>query len=190
MKKILLLIFVIFFIPLCAEAKTIRALSLKPFSTAIPSSTFAVQIIQKETITKGTVLEPGTIILGIVLKVNSPKIGKQNGSFEFIPTEFIEKGVSQKIENPLITAKVMGYSPINPSQMTISVIKKIANFFLRGAITALDFIDGAMEAQEGQRFKSGVIKAYKNSFLSYIEPGNELNIKRGDILILKIKTTR
>lgn len=179
-----------FFIQLCVEAKTLRVLSLEPFSTAIPSSTFAVQVIQKETLAKGIILEQGTIIFGVVLKINSPTIGKRNGSFEFVPTEIIEKGVLRKLETPVISAKVMGYSPIHPSELTINITKKVANFFLRGAITALDFINGAMEAPEGQRFKTGVLNAYKNSFFSYIEPGKELNVKRGDIIILKIKTIR
>lgn len=190
MKKILLLIFIIFFLTLNAEAKTLKVISLKHFSTEYPAPTFAVQTTQKEIIDKGIILEEGTIISGIVLRIVPPKRGKQNGYFEFIPTEITYRGVTQKIEHSIEVAKVLGYYPIDPKDLTFDVAKKTANFFLKGAISAIEFADGAIKAENGQRIKSGATKVYKNSFLSYIEPGKELNINRGDMLILKIKTIR
>lgn len=189
MKKILLVVFIMFFLTLNVEAKTLKVISLKSFSTEFPATTFEVQTIQKENI-RDVILEQGTIISGIVLRVKSPKIGKQNGYFEFIPTEITYRGVTQKIDHPICIAKVLGYNPVNPKELTFNVARKVANFFLKGAISAVEFADGAIKAENGQRIKSGAIKVYKDSFLSYIEPGKELNINKGDIIILKIKTIR
>lgn len=190
MRKILLLIFILCFFSLNVEAKTFKVISLKTFSTEMPSPTFAVQTIQKEILTSNFVLPKGTIIFGIVLKVNSPTIGKRNGTFEFIPTETIYKGVATKINHPTMVAEVVGYNSIGKRQIAFDTAKKTANFFLRGAISVFEFADGAINAQDGQRIRTGVKKAYNDSFLSYIEPGKELHVRRGDIIILKIKTTR
>lgn len=190
MKKFLLIIFTLLFLSCSVEAKTLRVLSLKSFSTQMPSPTFAVQTVQRECLTQGVVLESGTIISGIVLKVEPPKRGKRNSYFEFIPTETTYRGKTQKLKHSVIVAQVLGYNPVKPRELAFGITRKVANFFLKGAISALEFADGAIEAQDGQRIKSGAMKAYKDSFFSYIEPGKELNIERGDILTLKIKTIR
>lgn len=187
MKKILLFIFIILFITSSAEAKTIKVISLKSFSTEFPAPTFKVQTIKKEAITEDIILEQNSIISGIVLRVESPKIGKRDSYFEFIPTKITYNGVTQEIEHPVIIVRVLGYNSINPKELTFNVARKAANFFFKGAISAIEFIDGAIEAENGQRIKSGVMKVYKDSFLSYIEAGKELNIKTGDLLTLKVK---
>lgn len=190
MKKILLILSIFILFSSGAEAKTLRVLSLKSFSTLNPSPTFSVQTVQRECLSQDLVLEPGTIISGIVLKVEPPKRGKRNSYFEFIPTQTTYKGQSEKIKHSVIVAQVVGYNPVKPTTLAFNVTRKVANFFLKGAISAIEFADGAIEAQDGQRLKSGAMKAYKDSFFSYIEPGKELNIERGDILTLKIKTIR
>lgn len=188
MKKFLLIILIMFLLASCTEAKTLKVLSLKSFSTEFPSPTFEVQTIQREIVTQDIILEQGSIISGIVLRVEPPKRGKRDSYFEFIPTEITYRRIKQKIEHPIIVAKVLGYEPIDPKELTFTVARKVANFFLKGAISAVEFADGAIKAENGQRIKSGAIRVYNNSFFSYIEPGEELNINRGDIIILKIKT--
>lgn len=189
MKKILLIVFIMFFLTLNVEAKTLKVISLKSFSTEFPATTFEVQTIQKENI-RDVILEQGTIISGIVLKVEPPKIGKRNSCFEFIPIEITYRGITKKIKHPTGIAKVLGYNPTTPKERTFSIARKAANLFLRGAISVIEFTHGAVKAQNGHRIKSGVMEAYDDSFLSYIERGKELHINKGDILILKIKTIR
>lgn len=190
MKKVLLIFFATLLLSSSAQAKTLRVLSLKPFSTAMPSPTFQVQTVQREYLTQGLILERGTIISGIVLKVEPPKRGKRNSYFEFIPTEITYMRKTKKLAHATMIAQVMGYNPVNPTAMAFNVTRKVANFFLKGVISAIEFADGAINAEDGQRLKSGAMAAYKDSFFSYIEPGTELNISRGDILTLKIKTIR
>lgn len=190
MKKILIFLFIILYFASSVQAKTIKVISLKHFSTEFPSPTFQVQTIQKETITRGFTLEAGTIISGIVLKSESPKLGSRDGYFEFIPTTITSQGATYNITHATITAKVLGYKPVDPQKLIVNIAQKTANILLKGAITGLDFAQGAIEAQDGQRIKSGTMRAYKNSFLSYIEAGDALDIKRGDLIILKIKTAR
>lgn len=190
MKKVLLLLFTTFLFSASVDAKTLRVLSLKSFSTAQPSPVFEVQTVQKEYLCQGLILEGGTIISGIVLKVQPPKRGKRNSYFEFIPTEITYRGKTEKLSHATLVAQVMGYNPVKPVDMAFYVTRKVANFFLKGAISAFEFADGAINAEDGQRLKSGAMAAYNDSFFSYIEPGKELTIQRGDILTLKIKTIR
>lgn len=188
MKRILLILLSLSLLSSSVEAKTLRVLSLKAFSTMQPSPVFEVQTVQRECLGQNFYLQPGTIISGIVLKVEPPKRGKRNGYFEFIPTEITYRGKTEKLSHTTMVAQVMGYNPVKPGSLAFNVTRKVANFFLKGAISAIEFADGAINAQDGQRLKSGAMAAYKDSFFSYIEPGKELNISRGDILTLKIKT--
>lgn len=197
MKKVLLILIILFFAS-GVQAKNLRVLSLKSFSTAQPSPTFEVQTIHKECLTQGIILEPGTIISGSVLRVEPPKVGKRNGYFEFIPTEFTYNGQCERLDHANVIARVLGYNPVKPSDLALNVTKNAASFFfksvngfIKGAITsAIDFADGAIQAQDGQRLQSGMTKAYNDSLFSYIKPGEELIISTGDILTLKIKTIR
>lgn len=187
MKKFLILFVFVVFLAQGVEAKTIKVISLKPFSTEFPSPIFKVKTVRRETLVKGVTLEAGTIISGIVLRVSPPKRGKRDSCFEFIPTEIVYKDNVYKLGNLNIVAIVMGYNPIDKKELAFAVARKTANYFLRGAVSAVQFAQGAMEAEDGQRIQAGAQKVYKDSFLVFIEPGEELYINRGDIILLKIK---
>lgn len=190
MKKFLLLIFTIFLFSTSAHAKALKAVALDDFSPQNPKAIFRVRVIETEEVKKDSFIDAGTIICGQVIAIKGPQRGKRDGYIEFIPIEITCNGVTQKIEHPVIAARVSGYKPINPKELTFNVMRKTANFFFKGAISAVEFIDGAVEAENGRRIKSGVMKVYKDSFLSYIETGKELNVKTGDILTLKFKNIR
>lgn len=190
LKKFLPLIFTIFLFSSSVQAKTLKAEALDDFLPKYPKGIFRVKILETQEIKKDSFIDAGTIICGQVIAIKGPQRGKRDGYIEFVPIEITCNGVTQKIEQPVIAARVSGYKPINPKELTFNVMRKTANFFFKGAISAVEFIDGAIEAENGQRIKSGVMKVYKDSPLSYIETGKELNVKTGDILTLKLKNIR
>lgn len=191
MKKfILVFVFVLFLLPLSSQAKTIKVVSLQHFSTKFPLEIYNVETLEKLDLGGGLVLEPGTIVAGKVVKVEKPRRGKRNASFEFTPTLISYKGVIQKIDRPYIVAQIIGYRTIDPEDVAIYVAKKATNLIFIGASSCVAFVQGAMEAEEGDRLKSGLLQTYKDTPLSFIDVGSELNIDVGDALKLKIKKIR
>lgn len=186
-RKILIVAFFILFLPLGVFAKTIKVLSLDEFSTEYPSSTYSVQTIQQEVLQDGTVIEEGTVISGHVLSVQNAKRLKRDGYFEFIPTTFMYRGEYINNIPSGIVARVVDYEPLEPQEFVLSVAKKAAGFAVKGATQGISFVEGVVKADEGERLKSGIVKVYKDSPLSYIEAGSELYVKRGDVLVLQFK---
>lgn len=172
------------------QAKTIKVESLENFSTENPSSTYSVKVVDREEFKNGKVLEAGTIISGHVVRVQGPQRGKRNGYFEFIPASATYNGVTRTAQNPIVIARVVGYSPIDPKDLAIKAVKSAAGLTVKGASQGLSFVEGVAKAEEGSRLKSGLVNVYKDSPLSFLEPGSELEVKKGDILLLKIKKLR
>lgn len=190
MKKFLsIFIIVTILLTSKAQAQTIKVSAVDNFSSANPAPIFRIKMVEDEEV-QGMLFKSGTIISGIVLRVYEPARGKRDGYFEFIPTEITYNTESIKINIPKTIARIMYYKPIDAPETACNIARKIANFFLKGAISAIEFADGAIMAENGQRIKSGANKVYNDSFFSYIEPGKELNINKGDIINLKLKTIR
>lgn len=188
MKRFLLVIvFILFTMNSGVQAKTIKVVSLEHFSTEFPSEIYNVQTLEKIKLGKELTLERGTIIAGRVVKVESPKIFSRNAYFEFIPTLISYNGVLQKIENPKYVARIVGYRSIDAERAAICGAKMATNFLTMGASMGISFIQGLTEAEEGYRFKSGIMRTYKDSPLSFVGVGSELDIEVGDALKFKLK---
>ncbi len=188
MKKICLTILFLFIFAASASAETqnIKIMALESFSTENPSKFFRAEIIEDKEFS-GELLEQGTIVEGQVTRVENPKRGKQNAYFVFLPYIVIHGEEIITADKPLAVAKVIGYSPIDTKKLVGRVFKTAANFVVKGASVGLSFIEGVAKAEDGERLQSGFVNIYNDSPLSYIEPGRELNIEPGDILILKLK---
>lgn len=190
MKKILLTIGILFCLTPTVYARTLRVESVQNFSTENPSPTYSVRVLDREEFKNGKVLEPGTVISGQVVKVQNAQRGKRNGYFEFLPSSATYNGETKTAQNPIVIAKVVGYSPMEPKDLALKAVKSAAGFAVKGASQGIAFVEGVAEAQDGNRLKSGIVNVYKDSPLSFIEVGSELNIKDGDILLLKLKKIR
>lgn len=190
MKKLLLFfIFILFSLATKVQAQTIKVSALDSFSSEHPTSVFRVKTIENTTI-QGNFFKSDTIISGIVLRVHEPTRGKRDGYFEFVPTSIYYKGKDTKICMPKTVAEIMYYKPIDPPKAALDVSLKVVNILLKGLVSAVEFTQGAMQAQDGHRIKTGAVKVYKDSFLSYIEVGKELNVRPGDIIVFKLKKIR
>lgn len=186
MKKIGLLIIILLLFTTKVNAQTIKVMAIEKFSTENPSHTYKVQTIEAEELEDGLFLEKGTVISGFVVKIYAPQRGKRDSYFEFHPTSITYNKETINISNSKIFAKVVGYKPLNPEKLVGSVAIKAANFIMLGSSQAISFTLGATQAPRGAKIKSGLDRMYKDSFVSFIEIGEELNIDVGDVLLFKI----
>lgn len=104
-----------------------------------------------------------------------------------MPTSWVNNGENEKIDLHYTVARVLGYKPIDPKDLTFTVTRKVANFFLKGAVSAAEFAHGSITAENGKRLKTGFNEVYNDSFLVFIQVGKELNIHKGDILVFKLR---
>lgn len=187
-KSFLIIILNIFLLSSSVQAKTITAEALDNFSPENPVGIFKVKTLSTQELEKGFFLDAGTIISGQIIKIQGPKRGKRDGYIELVPLLVTYRSI--EIQTPEFVAKVTEYKPVNPQELVLNTGKKAVGFVFHGATQGISFVEGAAKAEEGQRLKSGLIKVYKDSPLSYIEMGKELNVNAGDILTLKIKKIR
>lgn len=196
MKRFLLIfVGILFFAGSTVRAETFKAVSLENFSTENPSPTYKVQIIGQEESKYDAIYKEGTIISGEVIKIKDARRCKRNAYFEFVPTEITFENKTQKIGNPEVYAKVVGYYPINKGNLAERAAKGTAGIVLKGiigpvagvAMGGVSFIEGVAQNENKNRIKSGFTKVYKDSPLVYFEEGKQLNLSPGDLIVIKIK---
>lgn len=183
MKKILNFLLVIFFLSAQAIAANIKIMSLQNFSTSSPPKYYKAKIVETEMLKDGFLFEENSVICGEILEVVSPKRGKRD-AYAILSINKVMIGPHQeKLRSPYL-AKVVGYEPLNPKKVAFSLATTAAGFVVKGATQGITFIQGVAQNEEGNRLKSGVVNVYKNSPLSFIEPGEQLDVEVGDILLL------
>ena len=166
-------------------ASQLHVVSMQEFKTDKPTSEIKVQVIDNATVGKYN-FQTDTILNCKVLHIVAPKRGKRNATFFVQPISYIED--SKKID---IMEEMYGkYSKFVLSKEELkkippfTVMKKAAlmvgNFFVKGISIAYSFAEGVIKNENNNRIKSGVVNAYEESPLSYIEEGIELDIKTGD----------
>lgn len=188
MRRTTLIIFSIFcLISGRAYAKNVEAISLDVYSTLNPHSTYRVQLTESKEVVKGVYLPAGTIIIGEVINIKPPQRGKRDAYFEIIPNKIIYANEVTKIDNPTYYAKVIDYKPVKPKEVAVKAARTGAGLLVKGLTQGISFVQGATEADEGTRIKSGFQRMYEDSPLSYIEAGDEMLLQVGDMLTLKFK---
>ncbi len=190
MKRLFVLLFFVIFSCSGVQAKNIKVVALEPFSTVRPSETFAIQTLKDEYLPDDTFLPEDAMITGQIIHVEAPKRGKRNGYIKFVPQKIVYDDRTIDIKNSKLVAIITYYRPIDPEELVMTVARKTVNFMFKGVVTVAQFTLGVIENEEGNRIKSGVMNVYRDSFFVYIEVGDELNVRRGDTLIFKIKKSR
>lgn len=187
MKRFLLILaFVLFCLTSSVQAKTFKVVSLQFFSTQFPLDIYNIETLERVNLGNGTILEPGTVVAGRVIEITRPRRGKRNAYFDFMPIATRYNGETKRLNNaPLV--QINGYRKIDPEQAAIYVAKKLPNLLLMGSSLGISFVEGMMNAEEGERLKAGMTKTYKDTPLSLIDAGSHLNIEIGDTLKLKVK---
>lgn len=188
MKKLILSIFLVFVTAGASFAATaIKVISQDNYTTADPKNTFKVKTINSLVFEDGYKIENGTTITGRVVKVKNATRGKRDAYFDFYPIEFNNGNQKTKIETPKFIARVYNYEPIDKKGLVETAGKAAAGLIVSGASQGISFLQGVTSSEDGEnRVASGLKKVYKDSPLSYVEKGDELNIKKGDEIYIKV----
>lgn len=187
MKKIFYTLMVLFLTSTVTfAADSVKVISMDNYSTETPAATYSAQIQEELVFPNGEKLQVGTIIKGNVCNIKNASRGKRNAYFEFYPHEYIYEGnIIKTIESPIYKARVLKHAPLDKKGLATSAGKGAAGILVKGASQGISFIQGMLQAENGNRFSSGAKKVYKDSPFSYIEKGEEMVITEGEEMVLK-----
>lgn len=193
MKKIILLFLIIFFIKNCAYSwDTIHVRALSDFTSVNPSNTFQTQVIEEGKVFETTLFKDD--ILNLKLKeIKAPTRGKNDAKIYFNVLNYQNNFEPHEFFEPLVAK--YSKTAINKEEIKKmpkkGLIKKgagaIGDYFFKGVSYGISFADGVATNEEGNRLKSGVKQLYDDSFLSLIEYGKDIEIKKGDEFYFIIK---
>lgn len=169
-----------------AMAKNITLAALEPVSSLEPAQTYKFQIVNECKLHKNLVFEEGSTIVGEVLKVKPPKHWKKDAYIVFKPTQYIMNDNVIDLTSYNIRAKITRYEPIDIMGNTAFLVLNTVEFLVPGIFEICSFVNGYQKAEEN-KVKAGFIKIYKDSPLAYPEKGDEIDAKKWDYLLLKVK---
>ena len=176
----------------CAADK-LHVRALNDFNSIEPSEEFRVETIEGGVLNDSIVLLKGDILNCILVKTKDPTRAKRDAKAYFKIVSYEDaKGLHLISEN--LVAKY-AKSVLNKEKIKEvkpkTVVKKVggtvANFFFQGASAGISFVDGVVTNEEGNRLKSGVKQVYDDSILSYVEYGEEIEVKVGDEFYFVVK---
>ena len=163
--------------------------SLESFSFDNDKSTVKFKVIEENTFDNGIVFEKDSIVTAHVMKIVEAKRGKRNGYLVVEPVSYSipSKGnETLNINEEYWVANVVGYKPFDVKKAAFSAGLSAAGYFVKGIGQIYYFGKGIISPNEGEgRLKSGAKNVYENSPLAFIKEGEEINIQKGDILLLK-----
>ena len=192
--KIFLLICSMFLSLLMVNAAVdkIHVTMIGEFDTVNPSQTIDVRVLESN-ILGNHVVKTGDIIRCEVLTVTEPKRGKRKASFTVRPTEIISNGETTVINENLCgkyAEKIISkeeLKKVDKVKVGKKAVLSVGNHFVKGLTAGVTLAEGMIENEEGNRIESGVKKVYKESPLSYVEKGEELDLETGESFYLIFK---
>lgn len=194
MKKFITTLMIFTSTALCASAATLTGTALTNFSTEEPTHYFTVKLDQETELTKDIILPAETILSGRVVEVENGRRGKRGAYFVFTPTTYSNETGTFEFRNKNIDIKVSQYKPLDKGETAKSLATSgattVASHVLRVPLLSegVSFVKGIAKPQDASknRITNGFTQVYKDSPLSYVEKGEELNIVTGQQIKLKI----
>lgn len=175
-----------------AATDKIHVTMVGEFDTVNPSQTIDVRVLESNTL-GNHVVKTGDIIRCDVLTVTDPKRGKRKASFTVRPMEIISNGETTVISENLCgkyAEKIISkeeLKKIDKVKAGKKAVLTVGNHFVKGLTAGVTLAEGMIENEEGNRIESGVKKVYKESPLSYVEKGEELDLEAGESFYLIFK---
>ena len=171
---------------LCAPAlaKTIEVEALNNFSTANPPKTMTVKVVADVYNDQNQLVIPnGTIVSGKIVDVKDPKRLKRNATFSFVPTTYTDlDGNVNKVKRHF-SGKYT--TPIDKKKLAKNAALGVGSYFVKGLSIGVNTLEGVVKNEEDNRLKSGAKALYNSTPISYIEEGQDIEIKTGEIFYLK-----
>ena len=188
MKKIIFLLFLFLFLPVCARNGVVECLNDFDDKKDI---NLDVKILERTKFKSGLVLSKDDEIKNIVIKSISAKRGKRDAHLIIVPQE-IKKGDSVlSLREERLEAKVLENYHVNWVKRGVNASiwtgLAVGSYFIPGISQAFYFSKGyiTQDYDFSSRWKSGFKSIYKNSLLVFFEKGDDLDIKKGDYLLVK-----
>ncbi|MCM1265878.1 MAG: hypothetical protein NC200_06730 [Candidatus Gastranaerophilales bacterium] len=186
MKKFLVFIciFVATAIPTLADTMAVQAVT--PISTERPDEILKVRVIRDCTL--GDIeLKIGYIIEGKMLTVTDPKRLKRDASFSFYPMNYIDSDGNSTHIPVLYIGNFTPKFEVDAGKLAKTAVLSVGDHFIKGISYGFYAVQGAVQNDDGNRISSAFNSVYKNSPLSYIEKGSQLDIKPSTCFGLKFK---
>lgn len=169
-------------------AKTVEVQALDSLSTLNPPSSIKIKLLEPLELSENLILQPETIITGDVYDVVSPKRLKRDADFSFKPVSYEYEGKINNIDEEIEASYTS--QPLEKGQIAQKAALSVGNVVFKGLKMGVAAIKGAVENEQENRFKSSIHSAYEESPVSYIEKGQELEIKELDIFYLKFPNVK
>lgn len=192
MKKFILTAVIMLFTAMGVSAETVIGVALSDFSTENPAKTFTVKTQEDFTVDNMKLYKAGTVFYGNVTRVVNGQVGKRKGYFEFTPTHYATPDGVYEFAGKNLAICVKYYKPFDKSsasslaQTGITTAASMA-FHIPLLSQGVSFVKGVANPEDDtNRIVSGFKKVYKDSPVSYVEKGEELYLKVGQQVKLKI----
>jgi hypothetical protein len=172
------------------QAKSFKPVAIKAledFNNLSPSQTYSFQFLESIYFNDSSYIQAGTVVNGNIIKVFMPQRGKRDGYFEMVPVTMTHDDKTETVETPQYMYEIRAYSPRDNAHVAAGVAKGAAGYLYKGVANCTYFTEGFCQSDNGYRIKAGFKRVYDNSFVSNMKFGQELNIKKDDTLILKLK---
>lgn len=166
-----------------AYSQTVEVESLSNFSTYNPPSSITVKLVEPLVLLPSLTLDAGGYLSGTLVDVVSPKRLKRDASFSFKPETYTT--VDGEIHNLDIDVIASYTVPLDKGQFAKNAALGVGNFFVKGLSMGVAAVKGAVQNEEENRIKSSAVSVYEASPFSYVEKGEDLDIKFSQSFYLK-----
>lgn len=175
-----------FMLPALADRLHVQAMS--DFSTFKPVNTITFKALNAIELNSDIKIWSGYVVNARVNEVIPPKRLKRNATFRIVPVSYTDTEGNTYYINEEFIGKYSPKFELDKGQVAKNAALTVGNYFVKGVSLGYHAVEGAVKNQEGNRAKSSVVSVYKNSPLSYVENGQELDIKSGDLFSFTFKT--
>lgn len=180
--KLFLIFTILFFTVQPSYAKIYGAKALTDFDSSNPPKTFFFETLEEVDV-DGMSFMSNTVFKAKPYKIKDPKRLKQDSTI-------VLKVISYTYDNktyPIKDLYVKYTTEFDKVGATKNAALTVGNCFVKGISIGYKTIEGVVKNEEGNRFKSGAMAAYDATPVSFVEKGDYIKIKEGNLLYLKFK---
>lgn len=192
MKKLFLTLSIMLLFSAFASEKLYLE-ALEDFNSLNPNKTFSAKILEGEI--EGTSLGVGDKLNCVFEEKREAKRAKIDAKIFFKLESYendegahkITQNLSAKYAKNVLNKETIKRN-VTPKKAAKTAAKVAGGAIVEGGKYIVSFADGIITNPEGNRLKSGAKQLYDDSFLSYVEYGEEIDIKIGDKFYFVIKS--
>ena len=172
-----------------AETLNVQAQSMDDFTAANHKNTIKMKLLKDTQTPNGEILQRGAILEGKLIDIEFAKRGRRDGYLVVQITKYITPlNMEISVDNPNAIAKVKRLKEIDLQDTALSTGATVAGFFVKNISYPINFTRGVISPYKGKnRLESGVQKAYEKSMLTYISAGDDINLSKGDNILLQFR---